>query len=307
VRSPKPDPKLEYRQAVDRIFQELDQELGLEFKGAIDDDLDRGSLDTRRRRLNISLEDAQTIEEQVQQPYFVRAKQRRSYANYFSQAVQNGCLPTEYKRRRLTEIRQNLLLGEDDADRIEQELIQQLNLKSAPAVPPPVSSAPAAPLSVVTADPPFLPMPPKQISSRYAQLETYLKTQKWREADQETYRLMITTVGKEDGQRFDRADLENFPCEDLRTLDQLWVKYSNGKWGFSVQKRIWKECGSPMTYKDDWVKFGDRVGWRKDLGLGNLTYDLNKSLAGEFPSCWGVGGFWVMWMVWVSLLSRKDL
>jgi len=315
VRSPKPDSKLEYRQTVDRIFQELDQELGLEFKGTIDDDLDRGSLDTRRRRLNISLEDAETIEEQVQQPYFVRAEQRRSYANYFRKAVQNGCLPTERYRRRLTEIRQNLLLGEDDAARIEQELVQQLNLKSAPAVPLPVSSAPAVPLTVPVEIPPPPPIPPKQISSCYTQLETYLKTQQWREADQETYRLMITTVGKKEGQWFDRADLENFPCEDLRTLDQLWVKYSNGKWGFSVQKRIWQECGSPMEYDIDWKKFGDRIGWRKYgdwLALEDLTFDLEKSLPGEFPC-----GVWIWWgrvrrvmmgeVVGISLLSRKDL
>jgi hypothetical protein len=27
----------------------------------------------------------------------------------------------------------------------------------------------------------------------------YLKTQQWKDADQETYRLMITAIGKEDG------------------------------------------------------------------------------------------------------------
>lgn len=65
-------------------------------------------------------------------------------------------------------------------------------------------------------------------TSRYAKLETLLKEQQWKDADYETYRLMITTVGKEEGQWFDRTDLENFPCEDLRALDQLWVNYSNG-------------------------------------------------------------------------------
>ena len=302
VRSPKPDSKLEYRQAVDRIFQELDQEL--EFKGAIDDDLDRGSLETRRRRLNISLEDAKTIEEQVQQPYFVRAEQRRSYANYFRKAVQNGCLPTERARRRLTEIRQNLLLGEDDAARIEHELVQQLNLKSTSAVLLPV------PVEI----PSPLPIPPEPILSRYTQLEDLLKNQQWREADKETYRLMITTVGKDEEQYFDGADLENFPCEDLRTLDQLWVKYSSGKWGFSVQKQIWQECNSsPMSLDDEWKKFGDRVGWRKDndwVNYNNLTFDLQKSLKGEFPANsvtglgWGVDAFGGGAWVFSSLMQR---
>ena len=144
--------------------------------------------------------------------------------------------------------------------------------------------------------------------SKYQTLEKLLKTQQWREADQETYRLMITTVGKEDGQWFDSEDLKTFPCEDLQTLDRLWVKYSEGKWGFSVQKQIWEECGSPNSYNDDWQKFGERIGWRKNsdwLEYEQLTFDLEKTLPGEFP-------FWLL--VWgfgfggvVSLFSREDL
>ena len=133
----------------------------------------------------------------------------------------------------------------------------------------------------------------KAIHPNYDKLVNYLVSASWREADQETYRLMITTVGKEEGQWFDRADLENFPCEDLQTLDQLWVNYSNGKWGFSVQKRIWEECGSPMEYNAEWERFGDRVGWRKDggwLNYDNQTFDLEKTLSGEFPCGWVGGG-----------------
>ncbi|MBE9179866.1 GUN4 domain-containing protein [Oculatella sp. LEGE 06141] len=164
----------------------------------------------------------------------------------------------------------------------------------------------------------------KAIHPRYAKLLNYLASASWREADQETYRLMITTVGKRDGQWFDRADLENFPCEDLRTLDQLWVQYSNGKWGFSVQKRIWQECNSPMEYNDDWETFGDRVGWRKEerwRDSNSLTYNFQNSSVGEFPSRWG-GGDWSGFesigglfsfrrglesMVGCSLFSREDL
>ena len=152
------------------------------------------------------------------------------------------------------------------------------------------------------------------IHPKYAQLLSYLASASWREADNETYRLMITTVGKEEGEWFDRADLENFPCPDLRTLDQLWVQYSHGKWGFSVQKRIWQECGSPMTYNDNWKKFGDRVGWRKDddwINSSQLTDNLEKSLTGEFPGegrvlggVWGWGGGGGGWWGVSSLAQR---
>jgi GUN4-like len=94
---------------------------------------------------------------------------------------------------------------------------------------------------------------------KYAKLEEWLKAGEWEAADRETYRLMITTVGKEEGQGFSRADLKNFPCADLLTIDQLWVSASNGRFGFSVQK-IWENTGS-INDLDDWEGFGDLVGW----------------------------------------------
>ena len=132
--------------------------------------------------------------------------------------------------------------------------------------------------------------------SKYNQLEEFLKTQQWPKANDETHRLMLTTVGKEGGFILNLEDLENFPCNDLRALDQLWLKYSNGKWGFSVQKRIWQDCGSPMDYGDrDRTKFLNRVGWLEaHVVLANHTdptYDLENSFNGEFP---GWMGIWAM-------------
>jgi hypothetical protein len=144
-------------------------------------------------------------------------------------------------------------------------------------------------------------------SSKYYYLEGLLQGKQWREADKETYRLMITTVGKEEGQWFEPEDLSNFPCEDLRVLDDLWVRYSEKKWGFSVQKRIWQECGSPGPYNDktkvQWEQFGDRVRWRKDgnwLEYKNLAF-TSSSCLGELP--WGVIGE----VCDGSLFSRPDL
>ena len=51
---------------------------------------------------------------------------------------------------------------------------------------------------------------------------------------------MIQVVGKEEGQGLSRQDLETFPCEDLLTIDRLWVEASNGHFGFSVQKKSGK-------------------------------------------------------------------
>ncbi len=139
VRAPRLDPVLEYRREVDRIFQELDGELGLAFDGEISDPLDRGFLETLRVRLEVPLEVAQQLEQKVQAPYGVRARQRAKYREYFGQAVGDGCLPSERSRRRLEGIRQNLQLGKADAERIEQAMIQerQLQPRSAPKSPQP--------------------------------------------------------------------------------------------------------------------------------------------------------------------------
>ena len=152
----------------------------------------------------------------------------------------------------------------------------------------------------------------QRIDLKYLALVNYLASASWREADEETYRLMITTVGKDKGQFLNEKDMKTFPCEDLLTLDRLWVNYSNAKWGFSIQKHIWEECGSPMTYNYDWEKFGERVGWRKQgnwLNYEQLTFDLKTLTGGELPAFWcgcglvGVGfGFSVG-----SLLVREDL
>jgi hypothetical protein len=121
---------------------------------------------------------------------------------------------------------------------------------------------------------------------RYRVLEQQLIEKQWHEADLETYRLMITIVGKENGQLFDPEDFINFPYEDLHALDSLWVNHSNGNWGFSSQKSIWQDCGSPGPYDaktlDQWKKFGCRVGWRSQ-GEWLSTEELNLNRPGELP------------------------
>ncbi|AFZ11493.1 GUN4 domain protein [Crinalium epipsammum PCC 9333] len=120
----------------------------------------------------------------------------------------------------------------------------------------------------------------------YTTLRDLLAAGKWREADEETGRVMLKVVGSEESGWLSDQDLDNFPCEDLRTIDQLWVKYSNGRFGFSVQKSIWLECGGQprnLDYEGNldyevYLKFGDRIGLRmKDewKSYNELTFSLN--------------------------------
>jgi hypothetical protein len=110
------------------------------------------------------------------------------------------------------------------------------------------------------------------ISERYTTLETALKEGQWKFADRLTYRLMMTILGESEMTIITPTDMANFPCDHLFAIDRLWRKHSNEKFGFSIQHRIWLECGSPMEYGDQWKNFGDRVGWRSLVGDDDSNY-----------------------------------
>jgi hypothetical protein len=139
------------------------------------------------------------------------------------------------------------------------------------------------------------------LKGNYAQLEVLLKAGKWKEADQETAKRMFEVMGRQKEGWLRVEDIQQFPCADLCKIDQLWVKYSNGKFGFSVQKKIWERCGSPQEYNKAWFKFGGEVGWRSKglLGIGSewksyneLTFDTSAPF-GHLPG--GVVGFGGSW------------
>jgi len=117
----------------------------------------------------------------------------------------------------------------------------------------------------------------------YTNLTNLLKMRKWKEADRETGTLMIKITCREQKQKLNSEDIKNFPCQDLRTIDKLWVNHSNGRFGFSVQKLIWENVNC------DWKKCGDRFGWRINNDWKNysdLTFNLNAP-SGGFPTFWG--------------------
>jgi GUN4-like len=134
----------------------------------------------------------------------------------------------------------------------------------------------------------------KNPSPSYQALEEHLANGRWEEADKETYRLMITTVGKEEGQWFEPEELRNFPCEDLLTIDRLWVKYSNDKFGFSVQKKIYHDCGRGRLFdgkyiEKKWECFCSDNGWTKGGNYVKVMYDIS-SPKGHLP-------YGVIWIV----------
>ncbi|ARV63338.1 serine/threonine protein kinase [Nostocales cyanobacterium HT-58-2] len=102
------------------------------------------------------------------------------------------------------------------------------------------------------------------VSVDYSKLDGLLAAGKWKQADEETKAILLKVSSRETKGYLNNEAILKFPCQDLLTINQLWVKYSNGRFGFSVQKHIWQSVGGkPGEFNGEhWIRFGERVGWR---------------------------------------------
>lgn len=75
------------------------------------------------------------------------------------------------------------------------------------------------------------------------------------------------------------TEVATFPIEDLRTIDALWRVYSEGKFGFSVQRKLWISVGEdfPKLWPkigwkngNDWTKYPEGFIWTLDAPIGHL-------------------------------------
>ena len=88
----------------------------------------------------------------------------------------------------------------------------------------------------------------------YTQLRNHLKAENWKEADQETYNVMLEAT-KEDN--LTKESIKNFPCIDLKTINSLWQLHSNDRFGFSIQNKQYQNLTKSIN------SLGDKLGWRQ--------------------------------------------
>ncbi|NEP57431.1 MAG: hypothetical protein F6K31_10460 [Symploca sp. SIO2G7] len=108
----------------------------------------------------------------------------------------------------------------------------------------------------------------------FAELNFYMKSGKWRDADISTYKLIYFS-----GRIKENFDWKNLSCSDLGTIDRLWVERSGGKFGFSVQKAILDEkfATEPGRYDEvNWDEFYEEIGWKEEGG--NYYYEYEEGL-----------------------------
>jgi len=147
------------------------------------------------------------------------------------------------------------------------------------------------------------------IPAAYTRLHYLMAAGRWKEADEENNKVMLKVAGREKEGYLDDNAIKNFSCSALRDIDRLWAQASNGRFGYSVQKQIWKDIGGVSGVSNSGVldEFSDRVGWRRGgnrLSYDKFTFNTNAP-KGHLPSAevfvWVRFWFWV-WL-WVFLGS----
>jgi len=130
---------------------------------------------------------------------------------------------------------------------------------------------------------------PSDMGMDYVPLATMLATGQLAEADQFTRDILIKLCGaKEKGREFVYwTEVKNIPSTDLATIERLWNKFSGGKFGYTVQKKKWRQS------KNDFEVFCKKIGWtttdgdverkKRWFGASEFIYDVKKAPEGHLP------------------------
>ena len=118
-----------------------------------------------------------------------------------------------------------------------------------------------------------------QVSSDYAKLVKYLANGEWKKADRETERIMLKFTNRESEGKLDVYSVEKFPVEEFFTIDQLWLVYSGGDFGFGIQSSIWENVRGNQNTKFE--RFARVIGCEK-----SMAFQLDNVPIGHLPCAW---------------------
>jgi GUN4-like. len=109
----------------------------------------------------------------------------------------------------------------------------------------------------------------------YSSLQYLLASQELEKADEQTRKLVLQAAERSDNW-LRKEEIQSLACEDLFIIDRLWTIYSQGRFGFSVQKRIWESLGAKKSDRSRGQEFSDRVGWHEQTTETDTWYDRDN-------------------------------
>jgi len=130
---------------------------------------------------------------------------------------------------------------------------------------------------------------PSDVGFDYVPLAGALAAGDLAEADQMTRDALIVISGaKGKGRDFVYwTEVKDIPNTDLATIERLWNQFSGGKFGYSVQKKKWRQSKGNF---ETWCK---KIGWttqdgdverkKRWFGASEFTYDVKKAPVGHLP------------------------
>ncbi len=221
-------------------------------------------LNDLQKKLGLTEEEARAVRDEILKPFGMYQENLDKYRQLFTKFVDEQGYPLDKKAKaELKKLQKYHQLKDEDIALLEKEAEQQTEKLKQRQQEKVLGQGQLDDLS-------------SAIGVNYTKLQNFLKAGQWKEADYETYWLMFYAVGCKEGDWIRDEELLNFPCIDLSTIDNLWLKYSNGLFGFSVQKKIYLEVGGLPDgnyYREAWEKFSDRVGWRVKEKESWIEYD----------------------------------
>jgi hypothetical protein len=115
----------------------------------------------------------------------------------------------------------------------------------------------------------------------FSHLHSLLNQKKWQDADLETHRLLLKVSQTDHLHQLNVQTFEQIPNDILKTLDDLWSQSSEGRFGFTVQKQIYRKClekSGALNYS----RLGEKLGWKNKEGW--QVHQIPSRLAqGHFP------------------------
>ncbi|MBD0264121.1 MAG: GUN4 domain-containing protein, partial [Tolypothrix sp. Co-bin9] len=212
-----PENIIKYRQKVEEFASD----------GVIDDDIESHILNDLQKKLGLTDEQARAVQEEVLQPYKI-------YKQQFNKKVAEQGYPLGEKPEAELKKLQNYYdikdeyvnLLKQEGEQQEAEKRRQQEQVEAQRVQRQREQQEAETLQRQKQKTDDLP---SEKGVDYTKLRDLLAAGKWKDADEETLVVMLKAAGREEESYLDYESIQNFPCTDLRTIDQLWVKYSNGR------------------------------------------------------------------------------